>query len=150
MSSVSPACRKRRLNVVVSQNNRIKRLAPNRCLDGHVKEPTKCLLHWEPDHRSNFFFSPPAHQHVCAVTLYDWNTVDCDVWQPIHHHLTCNTFLYLCSFAEEGLISKRRIRSIMFIQFDSDSASVLFVLYFFIKMLNTHLGRSRLLINSYI
>ena len=28
--------------------------------------PTKCLWRWEPDRRSNFFFSPPAH--LCAVT----------------------------------------------------------------------------------
>ena len=34
MSSVSPACRKSRLNGAVSRNNR-------RCLDGHVKEPFK-------------------------------------------------------------------------------------------------------------
>ena len=27
---------------------------------------TKCLWRWEPDRRSNFFFSPPAH--LCAVT----------------------------------------------------------------------------------
>ena len=39
VSSVSPACRKRRLKGAVSRNNRIKRLAPCRCLDGHVKEP---------------------------------------------------------------------------------------------------------------
>ena len=30
------------------------------------KNPTKCLWPWEPDRRSNFFFSPPAH--LCAVT----------------------------------------------------------------------------------
>ena len=34
-----PACRKRRLNGTVSRNNRIKRLAPCRSLDGHVQEP---------------------------------------------------------------------------------------------------------------
>ena len=39
VSSVSPACRKRRLNGAVSRNNRIKRVAPGRCMDGHVKEP---------------------------------------------------------------------------------------------------------------
>ena len=31
--------RKRRLNWAVYRNNRIKRVAPCRCLDGHVKEP---------------------------------------------------------------------------------------------------------------
>ena len=39
VSSVSPACRKRRLIGVVYRNHRIKRLVPCRCLDGHVKEP---------------------------------------------------------------------------------------------------------------
>ena len=33
---------------------------------GTLKNPTKCLWRWEPDRRSNFFFSPPAHP--CAVT----------------------------------------------------------------------------------
>ena len=31
-----------------------------------LKNPAKCLWRWEPDRRSNFFFSPPAH--LCAVT----------------------------------------------------------------------------------
>ena len=39
VSSVSPACRKRRLIGAVCRNHRIKRLVPCRCLDGHVKEP---------------------------------------------------------------------------------------------------------------
>ena len=38
-SSVSQACRKRRLIGAVCRNHRIKRLVPCRCLDGHVKEP---------------------------------------------------------------------------------------------------------------
>ena len=33
---------------------------------GTLKNPTKCLWRWEPDRRSTFFFSPPAH--LCAVT----------------------------------------------------------------------------------
>ena len=33
---------------------------------GTLKNPTKCLWRWEPDGRSNFFFSPPAH--LCTVT----------------------------------------------------------------------------------
>ena len=33
---------------------------------GTLKNPTKCVWRWEPDRRSNFFFSPPAH--LCAVT----------------------------------------------------------------------------------
>ena len=39
VSSVSPACRKRRLNWAVSRNNRIKKVVPCQWLDGHVKEP---------------------------------------------------------------------------------------------------------------
>ena len=58
--------RKRRLNGAVCRNHRIKRLVPCRCLDGHVKEPYEMSMAWEPDRRSNFFFSPPAH--LCAVT----------------------------------------------------------------------------------
>ena len=33
---------------------------------GTLKNHTKCLWRWEPDRRSNFFFSPPAH--LCNVT----------------------------------------------------------------------------------
>ena len=33
---------------------------------GTLKNPTKCLWRWEPDGRSNFCFTPPAH--LCAVT----------------------------------------------------------------------------------
>ena len=39
VSSVSQACRERRLNGAISKNRRIKRLAPCRFFDGHVKEP---------------------------------------------------------------------------------------------------------------
>ena len=62
----SQACRKRQLNGAFPDH--IKRLAPCRCLDRHVKvkNPTKYLWRWEPDRRSNFFFSLPAH--LCAVT----------------------------------------------------------------------------------
>ena len=49
MSSVSPACRKRRLNGTVSRNNRIKRLDTCRCLDGQVKEPYEMsMAFWSP------------------------------------------------------------------------------------------------------
>ena len=51
----------------VSVNNRIKRLAPCRCLDGHVKQPYKnCLWHRDPTVDSTS------------------SSVDCDVKQPIH------------------------------------------------------------------
>ena len=58
--------RKRRLNGAVCRNHRIKRLVPCRCWDWHVKEPYEMSMAWEPDRRSNSFFSPPAH--LCAVT----------------------------------------------------------------------------------
>ena len=58
--------RKRRLNGAVCRNHRIKRLVPCRCYDWHVKEPYEMSMAWEPDRRSNSFFSPPAH--LCAVT----------------------------------------------------------------------------------
>ena len=41
-------------------------MEPCRCRTGTLKNPTKCLWRWEPDRRSYFFFSPPAH--LCAVT----------------------------------------------------------------------------------
>ena len=65
MSSVSPACRKRRLNEAVSRNNRIKGVVPYRCLYGHVKEPYEMSMAWEPDRMSNYVFPP---MHLCAVT----------------------------------------------------------------------------------
>ena len=65
VSSVSPACRKRRLNGAVSWNNHIKWWPRVSTWVGTLKNPTKCLWRWEPDRRSNFFI-PPAH--LCAVT----------------------------------------------------------------------------------
>ena len=44
----------------------VKRVVLCLCLDRHVKEPYTMSMAWEPDRRSNFFFSPPAH--LCAVT----------------------------------------------------------------------------------
>ena len=77
-SSVSPACRKRRLNMAVCRNHRIKRVVPCRCRTGTLKNPTKCLWRWEPDRKYKFFFGPPAHlwHHIY---MYDWNIVACDV-----------------------------------------------------------------------
>ena len=39
-----PAYRKRRLNWAVSRNKRIKKMAPCRLLDGHVKEPNEMYI----------------------------------------------------------------------------------------------------------
>ena len=36
-----------------------------------LKNPTICLWRWEPDRRSNFFFSPLAH--LCAFTYTSQN-----------------------------------------------------------------------------
>ena len=58
--------RKRRLNGAMCRNHRIKRLVRVGARTGTLKNPTKCLWRWEPDRRSYFFFSPPAH--LCAVT----------------------------------------------------------------------------------
>ena len=80
VSSVSQACRKRRLNGSDSRNCRIKRLAPCRYFDGHFKEPYKMSMALGARPGYNFFFSPPAH--LCRH-IYDWNIVACDVQQPI-------------------------------------------------------------------
>ena len=45
MSSVSPACRKRRLIGAVSRNKRIKRLTPFGRLDGHIKAILQVLTY---------------------------------------------------------------------------------------------------------
>ena len=68
MSPVFPACRKRWFNGAVSQNNRIKIKGWPRvgAWTSALKNLTKCLWRLEPDRRSNFYFSPPAH--LCAVT----------------------------------------------------------------------------------
>ena len=44
----------------------VKRMAPCRRLDGHVKEPYEMSMAWEPDRRFYFFSSPPTH--LCVVT----------------------------------------------------------------------------------
>ena len=50
----------------------LKTVTPCRRVDGHVKEPYKLSMVWEPDcrRRSNFFFSLPAHP--CVVTYCGW------------------------------------------------------------------------------
>ena len=66
-NTVSPVCRKMRLNGKVSVNNR-KRDGPVSVfgrVDCTLKDPTKCLWHWGPDRRFNIF-NPPAH--LCDVT----------------------------------------------------------------------------------
>ena len=51
---------------------------------GRLKIPTKYLLRWEPDRRSKFFLQS-ACTTMCRL-IYDWNVVNWDIKQPIHHH----------------------------------------------------------------
>ena len=44
----------------------IGKVGPMSVLGRHVKEPYEMSMALEPDRRSNFFFSPPAH--LCVVT----------------------------------------------------------------------------------
>ena len=46
------------LNEAVCRNHRIKRVVQIRCRTDTLKNPTKCLLRWQPDRR--YTFSPPA------------------------------------------------------------------------------------------
>ena len=105
VSSVSPACRKRRLIGAMCRDHRVKRVVPCWCLDrtGTLKDPTKCLWRWEP----NFFFSPPVH--LCAVT-YDWNIVDWDVKQPIQLNSATYPVLLSRAFAKAWGHFKNYIR----------------------------------------
>ena len=70
-----------------------------------LKNPTRCLWHWEPDRRSNyFFFSPPAH--LCAVTCMTEILLqcNCDVEQPIH--LTFKSVWHLQEYGSFHLYSR--------------------------------------------
>ena len=63
-TSVSPACRKRRLNWAVCWNHRIKRVVPCRCRTGTLKNPAKYLWRWEPYVSS----TSSIRLYICAVT----------------------------------------------------------------------------------
>ena len=52
-------CRKKWLNGAVSRNNRIKRVVPCRCLDGHVKEP----------YEMSMALGPTSPTHYLLITL---------------------------------------------------------------------------------
>ena len=72
--------RKMRLNGAVSQNNGIKRLAPCRCSDGHIKVygvGSTTVGSTSSSVRMHIYV------HMCRH-VYDWNIVDCNVKQPIH------------------------------------------------------------------
>ena len=48
---------------------------------------------WEPDHRSNFFFNPPAH--LCAVTYMTEISLIVTLNNQFHLHLHRIFFYYL-------------------------------------------------------
>ena len=70
----------------------VKRVAPCRCLDGHFKESYEMSMAWEPNRRSNFFFSLPAH--LCAV-IYNLDIVDCDVKADLSSYKHHIKFIYI-------------------------------------------------------
>ena len=82
----------------------VKRLSPCRYLDGHVKEPYEMSMAWEPDRKSNFYFSPPAH--LCAVTHITeiWLKSEWD-WL---FNITCNdvSVLYITAGSSVGRVVK--------------------------------------------
>ena len=54
-----------------SSRGKTDKMARCRCWTGTLKNSTKCILRWELDCWSTFFFRPPAH--LCTVTLkYSW------------------------------------------------------------------------------
>ena len=60
---------------------------------------TKCLWRWEPDRRSNVFFSPPAH--LCAVTYMTEIslivTLNNQFTSPHYYHIRLlELFLFIC------------------------------------------------------
>ena len=80
MSSVSPACRKRLLNGAVSRNNRIKRLAPCRCLDGHVNESYEMSI---TEISSNVTLINQSHSTIFQLYL----------WRHMHVHVVVQSAL---------------------------------------------------------
>ena len=60
LHKVAPWC-----DLWVSRNNCKKSWPHVGAWSGTLRNPMKCLWHWEPDRRSNFF-SPPGY--ICAVT----------------------------------------------------------------------------------
>ena len=86
LSFVFQACRKRRLNVTVCRNNRIKRLAPCRCLDGHVKEPSEMSMSLGARPPCFFFFGGGGLQ-----SLY---------WRLLHFYPILSYILHPTSYIQ--------------------------------------------------
>ena len=108
-SSVSQACRKRRLNGAVCRNHRIKRVVPCRCRTGTLKNPTKCLWRWEPDRRYKFFFSPPAHRSVAS---HIWLEYRC-MWRKTPKNSNSTTFGLVATF-DDTAVASLKFRQIPF------------------------------------
>ena len=80
-SSVSPACRKRRLNGAMCRNHRnYKKVVPCWCLDGHVKEPYEMSMALGARPYVQLLLQS-ACTSMCRH-MNDWNIVDCVVKQP--------------------------------------------------------------------
>ena len=104
VSSVSPACHKRRLNRVASRNNRIKRLTWCLCLDGHVNSFAANFLTimFSQCHIYCRFITPSLLASACLDTfrLSLFNFLNYIVWLRI---------------TEEGSVPEMRIWSILLI-----------------------------------
>ena len=55
-----------------------------------VENPTECLWRWEPDCRSTFFFSPPAH--LCTVTYM----TGISLIETLNNQFTIEFWVYWC------------------------------------------------------
>ena len=71
------------LNMAVSRNN-CKKRALRRWLNGHIKEPYEKYMASEPDRRSNFFFSLPAHLFVVTYACITEILLDVMLNNPTH------------------------------------------------------------------
>ena len=74
VSTVSQACHKRQLNEAVSRNNCMKRSARCQCLEGPLRNPTKCLWRWEPDRTVG-----PTSSSVRLQIYVQSHIIECDV-----------------------------------------------------------------------
>ena len=85
---------------------------------GTSKNPTKYLWRWEPDRRSNFFFSPTAH--LCAVTYITEISLIVTLNNQFTS-LTCGNFtLVECVFPERLVFTcLSRVHSIEFCMISS-------------------------------
>ena len=90
-SSVSPACRKRRLNRAVPGIT-VQRMVQCRCLDRHVKEPYGMSMGLEARPWVQILLQS-ACTSMC-YHIYNYNIIDCDVKQHIYYDQNCFNHLY--------------------------------------------------------